>query len=150
MGKTQRKPKFQSPTTMWLIPKSHYDVANSISHYDMANSKPAMMRHYLQSSLLHGTPKTRFYMTILYKISKSFFTKPKCLFGIYFYKAQILIWHLFLQSPNTNLALFYKAQILFWQFFHKAQILIWHLSLHYFYKSPNANLASILQSLKPF
>ena len=132
------------------IPKSHYDVANSMSHYDVANSKPATMRHYLQSPLLHGTPKTRFYVTIPYKISKSFFTKPKCLFGIYFYKAQILIWHLFLQSPNTNLALFYKAQILFSQFFHKAQILIWHLSLHYFYKSPNANLASILQSLKPF
>ena len=23
---------------MWLIPKSHYDVANSKSHYDVANS----------------------------------------------------------------------------------------------------------------
>lgn len=30
----------KSPTAMWLIPKPHYDVANSQkSHYDMANSK---------------------------------------------------------------------------------------------------------------
>ena len=49
---------------MWLIQKFHYDVANSKSHYDVAkshydvaNSKPATMRHYLQSLLLHGTLK---------------------------------------------------------------------------------------------
>ena len=54
------------------------------------------MRHYLQSPLLHGTSKARYYMAILYKISKSF------------YKAQILIWHCF-----------YKAQILIWHYFIK-------------------------------
>ena len=133
---------------MWLIPKSHFNVANSKksyydvtnskrpttmwltpkSHYDVANSKPAMMKHNLQSPLLRGNTLQNF---------KIIFTKPKFLFGIYFHKAQILIWH-------------YKAQILSWQFLHKAQILIWRLSLHYFYKSPNANLASILQNLKPF
>ena len=88
------------------------------------------MRHYLQSPLLRENTLQNL---------KIIFTKPKFLFGIYFHKAQILIWHLFSQSPNSNLALLYKAQILFWQ-----------LSLHYIYKSPNANLASILQSLKPF
>ena len=59
----------QSPTTMWLIQKSHYDVensksyydvANSMSHYNVANSKPATMRHYLQSSLLHDISKARY------------------------------------------------------------------------------------------
>ena len=172
LGKTQRKPKFQK------------------SHYDVANFKSSTMMWQIHSPLRCGTIykncynaalftksvatrhlKARCYTTILYKISKSFlqspnsylasiFTKPKFLFGIYFHKAQILIWHYFtkpkyqfgtiLQSPNTNLALFYKAQILSWQFFHKAQILIWQLSLHYFYKSLNVNLTSILQSLKPF
>ena len=133
MGKTQRKLKFQkshydvanskSSTTMWLISKSHYDVANLMSHYNVANSKAATMRHYLQSPLLHGN--------ILQNLKIIFRKAQKCLFDIYFYKAQILIWHLFvqspnsnlalfLQSPNTNLALFYKVQILFWQFFHKA------------------------------
>ena len=38
--------------------KSHYDVAKS--HYDVANSKPATMRHYLQSLLLHDISKTRY------------------------------------------------------------------------------------------
>ena len=72
VGKTQRKPKFQnpttmwliqkspttmwlipkSPTTMWLIPKSHYDVANSKARYDAALfTKPATARHYLQKPL---------------------------------------------------------------------------------------------------
>ena len=81
-----------------------------------------MMRHYLQSSLLHSALKS--------VATRQYFTKPKFLFGIYFHKAQIPIWHLFSQSPNSNLELLYKAQILFWQ-----------LSLHYFYKSPNVNLA---------
>ena len=76
------------------------------------------MRHYLQSSLLHGTLKS--------VATRQYFTKSQN----HFYKAQILIWHLFSQSPNSNLALLYKAQILFWQ-----------LSLHNFYKNPNANLA---------
>ena len=102
-------------------------MANLMSHYDVANSKPTTMRHYLQSPLLRSNTL---------KNLKIIFTKPKFLFGIYFHKAQILIWH-------------YRAQILSWQFSHKAQILIWRSSLRYFYKSPNANLASILQNLKP-
>ena len=109
-----------------------------MSHYDVANSKPAMMRHYLQSPLLHGNTLQNLKI-IFYKVQiliwLLFFTKPEFLFGIYFHKAQILIWH-------------YKAQILSWQFLHKAQILIWRSSLRYFYKSPNANLASILQKPK--
>ena len=98
--------------------------------------KPATMRHYLQSLLLHGNTLQNL---------KIIFTKPKFLFGIYFHKAQIPIWHYFtkpkflfgtiLQSPNTNLTLFYKAQLLFWQFFHKAQILIWQLSHTIFIKA---------------
>ena len=92
------------------------------------NSKPATMQHYLESPLLRGNTLQNL---------KIIFTKPKFLFGIYFHKTQILIWH-------------YKAQILSWQLLRKAQILIWRLSLCYFYKSLNANLASILQNLKPF
>ena len=144
VGKTQRKPKIQK------------------SHYDVANSKPAMMRHYLQSPLLHDNTLQNLKI-IFHKaqilIWHLFLQSPNSYLASIFYKARILIWHLFLQSPNsnvalflqspnTNLALFYKAQILFWQFFHKAQILIWQLSLQYFYKSPNANLASILQKPK--
>ena len=106
-AKSKESPKFQ---------KSHYDVANSMSHYDMANSKSlttmwlilksATMRHYLQSPLLHDNTLQNL---------KIISTRPKFLFDIYFHKAQILIWHLFSQSPNSNLALLYKAQILFWQ-----------------------------------
>ena len=72
--------------------KSYYDVANSKSHYDVANSKspttmwlilkPAMMRHYLQSPLLHDNTLQNL---------KIISTKPKFLFGIYFHKAQIPI-----------------------------------------------------------
>ena len=119
VGKTQRKPKIQSPTTMWLIPKfhydvansksattmwlipkspitmwlipkSHYDVANSMSHYDVANSKPTMMRHYIQNLLLRDNTLQNL---------KIVFTKPK--YGIYFHKTQIPIWHLF--SPIWHL-----------------------------------------------
>ena len=123
----------QSPTSfgLWAKPKespkfqkSHYDLANSKSHYDVVNSKspttmwlipkPATMWHYLQSPLLHGNT-----LQNLQIIS----TKPKFLFGIYFHKAQIPIWHLFSQRPNSNLTLLCKAQILFWQ-----------LSLHSFIK----------------
>ena len=129
------------------------------------------MRHYLQSPLLHGTLKpvaTQQYFTK----SQNHFHKAQILIWhlflqssnnnlALFYKAQILIWHLFLQSPNANLALFYKAQILIWHYFImpkyyfdnsfiKPKVLIWQLSLHYFYKSPNTNLTSILQSPKPF
>ena len=74
----------QSPTMMWLIPKSHYDVANSKARYDAALfTKPVATRQYFTKSQNH------------------------------FYKAQIPIWHLFSQSPNSNLALLYKVQILF-------------------------------------
>ena len=42
--KLKESPNSKSPTMMWLIPKSHYDVANSKkSHYDVANSKKS---HY--------------------------------------------------------------------------------------------------------
>ena len=102
VGKTQRKPKFQK--------SHHYDVANSKypttmckfkTRYDAALlTKIAMMQHYLQSLLLHGNTLQNL---------KIIFTKPKFLLGIYFHKAQILIWNLFSQSPNSNLALFYKA-----------------------------------------
>ena len=67
--------------------------------------------------------------------------------GNYLYtisKAQMLIWHLFLQSPNTNLApIFYKARILIWHLFTKVQILF----LTTTHKSPNVDLSPILQSL---
>ena len=61
----------------------------------------------------------------------------------------MLLWYLFLQSSNTNLApIFYKAQKLIWHLFtkvqilflattHKAQMLIWHL----FYKTQVLPLA---------
>ena len=78
----------KSPTTMWLILKF------------------TTVRHYLQSPLLHGNTLQNL---------KIISTRPKFLFDIYFHKTQILIWHLFSQSPNSNLALLYKAQILFWQ-----------------------------------
>ena len=93
----------QSPTSfgLWAKPKespkfqkSHYDLANSKSHYDVVNSKspttmwlipkPATMWHYLQSPLLHGNTLQNL---------KIISTKPKFLFGIYFHKAQIIIWH---------------------------------------------------------
>ena len=121
-GKTQRKPKIQSPTMMWLIPKSHYDVANSMFHYDVANSKPATILHYLQiqSPLRCGTIykfKPRYDAALFTKpvVTRKYFTKSQN----HFYKAQILIWHLFSRSPNFNWTLFYKAQILSWQFFIK-------------------------------
>ena len=159
---------------IWLIPKSHFDVANSKkshydvtnskkSHYDVANSKArydvvlftklATTRHYLQKPLWYDTIyKVRCYMTILYKISKSFlqspnsylasiFTKPKFLFGIYSHKAQILIWHYFIKSKyyfgNYPYTIFIKSQMLIWHqllqspntnltpIFYKIQILIW-------------------------
>ena len=78
---------------------------------------------------------TRQYFT---KSQNHFFTKPKYYFGNYFYKAQILIWHLFSKAQDAILAktiiLSYKTQILIWHYFYKAQILIWQLSLHYFIK----------------
>ena len=94
------------------IPKSHYDVANSKSltmmwlipniplrcgkfkaRYNAALfTKTVMMRHYLQSPLLHGTLKL--------VATWQYFTKSQN----HFYKGQILIWHLFSQSPNSYLA----------------------------------------------
>ena len=56
----------KSPTTMWLIPKSHYDAA--------LFTKLVATRQYFTKSQNH------------------------------FYKAQIPIWHLFSQSPNSYLA----------------------------------------------
>ena len=94
------------------------------------------MRHYLQSPLLHGTLKpvaTQQYFTK----SQNHFHKAQILIwhlfsqslntNLVFYKAQILIWHLFLQSPNSNLALFYKTQNTNLALFYKAQILFWQL-----------------------
>ena len=97
----------QSPTSfsLWAKPKEspkfqkfHYDVANSISPIRMwliqspttmwLLPKPATMRHYLQSPLLHGNTLQNL---------KIISTKPKFLFGIYFHKTQILIWHYFIK-----------------------------------------------------
>ena len=89
--------------------KSYYDVANLMSYYDVANSKPAMMRHYLQSPLLHGISKAQYdpaslkarydppplkahcYTTPFTKpvATQQYFTKSQN----HFHKAQILIWH---------------------------------------------------------
>ena len=92
-AKPKESPKFQ---------KSHYNVVNSKSHYDVANSKsptpmwlipkPAMMRHYLQSPLLYGNTLQNL---------KIISTKPKFLFGIYFHKTQILIWHYFIKPKYS-------------------------------------------------
>ena len=114
-AKPKESPKFQ---------KSHDNVFNSKSHYDVANSKARYtMRHYLQSLLLHSNTLQNL---------KIISTKPKFLFGIYFHKAQIPIWHLFSQGPNSNLALLYKAQNIIlatiFTLFHKTPILIWQLS----------------------
>ena len=76
-AKLKESPNSKSPITMWLIQKSHYDVANSkypttmwqiknipLRHgkfkarYDAALfTNPATKRHYLQSPLLHVTLK---------------------------------------------------------------------------------------------
>ena len=147
VGKTQRKPKFQKSHYNVANSKSHYDVANSkshndvansMSHYDVANSKPATMRNYLQSPLLHGISKARYdpaslnarydlaplkahcYTAILYKISKSFSQSPNNKLAT------------ILQNPNTNLTLISQNP---------------NTNLAQFYKSPNNNLTTI--SLKP-
>ena len=124
---------------MWLIPNVPLRCGKFKAHYDAALfTKSAMMRHYLQSPLLHGTLKpvaTQQYFTK----SQNHFHKAQILIWYYFYKAQILIWHYFT-----------KPKYYFGNSFIKPKVLIWQLSLHYFYKNPNANLASILQSPKPF
>ena len=96
-GKTQRKPKFQKPhydvanskslTMMWLIPNIPLRCGKFKARYNAALfTKTVMMRHYLQSLSLHGNTLQDL---------KIIFTKPKFLFGIYFHKAQIPIWHYF-------------------------------------------------------
>ena len=140
---------------MWLIPK------------------PATMWHYLQCLLRRGTIyKNRYDATLFTKsvatgtlksvATRQYFTKSQN----HFYKAQILIWHLFSQNPNSYLASsFTKPKFLFGIYFHKAQILIWHyftkpkyyfgnypytifikvqmLIWHQLLQSPNTNLAPI-------
>ena len=68
------------------------------------------MRHYLQSSLLHSALKSI--------ATRQYFTKPKFLFGIYFHKAQILIWNYFTKPKyyfgNYPYTIFIKAQMLIW------------------------------------
>ena len=107
-----------SLTTMWLIQKSHYDVANSMSHYDVANSKPATMRHYLQSPLLHSISKARYDLASL-KVQYD----PTPLKARYYpvpFTKPITTWQYFTKSQNH----FHKTQIIIWQLFYKAQILI--------------------------
>ena len=109
-AKLTDSPKSKSLTTMWLIPKFYYDVANSKVRYDAALfTKLVATRQYFTKSQNH------------------------------FYKAQIPIWHLFQQDPKSNLALLYKAQNIIlatiFTLFHKAQILIWQLPQQLFYKA---------------
>ena len=145
---------------MWLIPK------------------PTTMWHYLQSLLRRSTIyKNRYDATLFTKsvaigtlksvATQQYFTKSQN----HFYKAQILIWHLFSQNRNSYLASsFTKPKFLFGIYFHKAQILIWHyftkpkyyfgnylytifikaqmLIWHQLLQSPNANLASIFTKPK--
>ena len=85
----------QSPASFGLWAKPKESPKFQKSHYDVANSKP----HYIAA--LFTKPVATW----------QYFTKSQN----HFYKAQIPIWHLFSQSPNSNLALLYKAQILFWQ-----------------------------------
>ena len=140
--------------------KSHNDVANSMSHYDVANSKPATMRNYLQSPLLHGISKARYdpaslnarydlapvkahcYTAILYKISKTFSQSPNNKLATILQSPNTNLT-LISQSPNTNLAQFYKAQIIIWQLFPLSP----NTNLALISQSSNNNLATI--SLKP-
>ena len=134
----------QSLTTMWLIQKSHYDVANSMphydvanlmshydvansmSHYDVANSKPATMQHYLQSPLLDGISKALYDPTSLKAWYDPAPLKARC-YTTPFTKP-VAIRQYFTKSQNH---------------FHKGQILIWQTIL----QSSNSNLATIF--LKP-
>ena len=105
VGKIQRKPKIQSPTTMWLIPKSHYDVANSKSLTTMWLIRYPTTTWQIQSPLRCGTIykfKPRYDAALFTKpvVTRKYFTKSQN----HFYKAQIPIWHLFSQSPNSYLA----------------------------------------------
>ena len=55
----------QGPTSFSLWTKPRESPNSLKSHYDVANSKPATMRHYLQSPLLRGISKARCYMAPL-------------------------------------------------------------------------------------
>ena len=68
----------QSPTTMWQIQKSHYDVANSMSHYDVANSKPTST-WLIQSPLRCDTIyKARYDAALLTKPVATRHPKARC------------------------------------------------------------------------
>ena len=115
----------QSPTTIWQIQKSHYDVANSKSHYDVANS----MSHYnvanskptstwqIQSPLQCDTIykaccytaslKAQYDLTPLKaRCYMAPFTKPVATWQYFtksqnhFHKTQIIIWQLFFLKPR--------------------------------------------------
>ena len=120
----------QSSTTMWLIqcPTTMWQIQSPLqcgtiykTRYDAALFTKSVATRHL---------KARCYTAILYKISKSFsqspntclafiFTKPKYLFGIYFYKAQIIIWHYFTKPKFLFGIYFYKVQMLIWHYFTK-------------------------------
>ena len=78
----------------------------------MANSKARYDAALFTKLLLHDNTLQNL---------KIISTKPKFLFGNYFRKAQILIWHYFIKPKNIILATIFTL-------FHKAQILIWQLS----------------------
>ena len=109
--------------------KSHYDVANSMSHYDVTNSKLATMQHYLQSPLLHGISKAWYDPASL----KARYDPPPLKARCYTtpFTKPVATWQYFTKSQNH----FHKTQILIWHLFYKTQILIWQLSLHYFIKT---------------
>ena len=120
----------KSPTTMWLIPKSPttmWLIQKSPTMMWLI-PKPATMRHYLQSPLRRSTIyKNHYDATLFTKFVATQRLKVRCYTAI-LYEAQILIWHLFSQSPNSYLAsIFTKPKFLFGIYFHKAQIPIWHL-----------------------
>ena len=124
----------QSPLRRGTIYKNHYDAT--------------LFTKFVATQRL----KVRCYTAILYEAQiliwhlfsqnrnsylASSFTKPKFLFGIYFHKAQILIWHYFTKPK------YYFGNYLY-TIFIKTQMLIWHQLL----QSPNANLASIFTKPK--
>ena len=101
----------QCPTMMWLIQKSHYNVANSMSHNDVANSKPAAIRHYLQSRLLYGISKAWYDSASLKALYDPAPLKSHCNTTPF-------------TKPIATRQYFTKSQ----NHFHKTQILIWHYS----------------------
>ena len=122
---------------MWLIPKVSLRCGSfPKSHYDVANSKYPTTTWQIQNPLRCGTIyKNRYDVTLFTKpvATRQYFTKSQN----HFYKAQILIWHLFSQSPDSYLALFHKAQIPIWHYFSKPKFSFGI----YFSQSPNSYLA---------